>query len=1211
MANNVTADIHALDIGESRPAVFLNAWPRVRMGLMPLASLRLTVALFAMAIFLVFAGTLAQVDKDMWGVIRDYFRAKITWIDFQVFFPPSFFPDMGSVPGGFYFPGGWTIGVALALNLVSAHVLRFRIQVQGTRLWIGLGLTGLGVLMVWMVIAAGHNPDGIQAPDFAWSTFWSVLQAVLVLAWITAFFAAIMLGRDYAVQRWALGSLVVVLTAWLGWVFWQGSEAPLSDSSLRILWQLLQGGFAAVVLLVGSIALFKKRAGIVLLHSGVGLLMLGELLVSSAVEEQMEIKEGETANFARDIRTVELAVIDTSHEDEDHVVVIPDSILLNGDVVSHELLPFDLRIDRYLDNSDLRRVKKSDDENLATNGSGLKWRAEELRAAVGTDAGGAIDFASAYLSFYPKGESKRLGTYLVSQWMAYQNVAEKITVDGKNFDVYLRFKRTYKPYSVTLNDVRADKYLGTSRVKNYSSDVRLVDEGRDIDRDIRIWMNNPLRYAGETFYQSSYQPAMRNVKEGTVLSVVSNRGWMIPYVACMLVATGMLAHFSIVLLRFLNRQIPSGPAEEQAWKATTDKVRISKKPEVDWWSIVFPWAVVIVMAWWLTAKGKPAPVSADGMDIVEFGKIPIVYQGRVKPVDTLARNSLRIISNKQTCATTDSSTGDSRLPQVPAMRWFLDTVTGQPKAGQYRVFRIENLDVLNLLGLERRKGFRYAVNEFYDQIAVFEKEAKKVSEMQPAEMGVYERKVAELDKRIRTFTSLLASFRPENFPSFPTEEDIKNDPDKAKSVREEIMQRALTVRQQSEELASRQPPLAVPFGKREPWQPYSTAFNLGYLQRNLLGQEINPATMSWATMLNAYINGDTTEFNKEIADYHALLAHETPEDVDLAKNEFESFFNHVQPFYHCSVVYLLAFVLSALGWLGCTRTLNRAALWLVLLALVVHTCALVSRIYISGRPPVTNLYSSAVFIGWGAVILSLIIELVYCRRDRKGGRAVSPTVGIGTVIASVSGFATLLIAHFLAGDGDTFVVLEAVLDTQFWLATHVTCITLGYATTFVAGMLGLLYVIRGCLTPSLTAAKGKDLARMIYGTLCFSILFSFVGTVLGGLWADDSWGRFWGWDPKENGALIIVLWNALVLHARWGAIVKDRGLAVLSIAGNITTSWSWFGVNELGVGLHSYGFTEGVVRTLGLFVGSQLVFIILGLLPLAWWWSFRTAAEQS
>ncbi|HZZ28196.1 MAG TPA: cytochrome c biogenesis protein CcsA, partial [Pirellulales bacterium] len=248
----------------------------------------------------------------------------------------------------------------------------------------------------------------------------------------------------------------------------------------------------------------------------------------------------------------------------------------------------------------------------------------------------------------------------------------------------------------------------------------------------------------------------------------------------------------------------------------------------------------------------------------------------------------------------------------------------------------------------------------------------------------------------------------------------------------------------------------------------------------------------------------------------------------------------------------------------------------------------------------TNLYATAIYIGWAAVLAGLILESVY-------------RLGYGNVLASVAGFASLLVADKLSllletsSGGDTIGVMQAVLDTQFWLATHVTCVVTGYTATYVAGLLGLIYVIRGVFTPSLSAAEGKDLARMIYGTVCFGMFFSFVGTVLGGLWADDSWGRFWGWDPKENAALIIVLWNALVLHARWDGMVKDRGLAVLAIGGNIFASWSHFGVNQLGVGLHSYGFTEGVLVALGLFCLSQLVIIGIGLFPQRFWLSNRTS----
>ncbi len=338
--------------------------------------------------------------------------------------------------------------------------------------------------------------------------------------------------------------------------------------------------------------------------------------------------------------------------------------------------------------------------------------------------------------------------------------------------------------------------------------------------------------------------------------------------------------------------------------------------------------------------------------------------------------------------------------------------------------------------------------------------------------------------------------------------------------------------------------------------------------------------------LLAWRDQDSALFNTSVESAAGLLGDVTAKMKSRLHHEWD--FNQATPFMVAMSLYVLVFVLAALSWLRVEKPLARSALWILTLALVIHTIGLISRIYIQGRPPVTNLYSSAIFVGWGGAVLGLILERLYRN-------------GVGSVTASGLGFLTLLVAHNLAMDGDTMTMMQAVLDTNFWLATHVVVITIGYGATFLAGFLSIVYILRGVFTRGLDRETAASLARMIYGIIAFATLFSFVGTILGGIWADQSWGRFWGWDPKENGALLIVLWNALILHARWGGLVKHRGLAVLGVCGNIVTSWSWFGTNMLGVGLHAYGFIDSALFWMFVFVGSQLVLIGIGLIPLERW----------
>ena len=1163
--DNVSADLNSL------------AWT----VLLTLASLKVTVVLFAMAIFIVLAGTLAQVDKDIWEVVADYFRTPLAWIDVQIFFPPSFFPSQPNLPDWmvFPFPGGWLIGTAMFVNLLAAHAIRFKIQAKGSRLALGTGVIVLGMLATWLVIASGSNKDGVYAST-GYGNLWFGFVAGLVLLWLGMVYAFIRQPSKTSLASGLLLTGIVLLGPLDAWLVYNGDAVQLNDSGMRILWQLLKGTFAGLVLLAGCIMVFRKRAGVVLLHGGIGLMMLSEVLTGTyAVEGQMPIAEGETVNYVMDIRTVELAVVDHSPEKTDIVTVVPEPALAVGNTITSDKLPFDLTVVDFYGNSAVRRIKEGD-TNPADAGVGASAIAEPARASTGTDTGSEVDLASAYVTLTDKATGKPIGTYLFSQYLKPQT----IKVDGKDYEVELRFQRSYRPFSMHLIDVRKDDYVGTATVKNYSSDLQLVDSTRGVNRKVKIWMNNPLRFAGETFYQSGYTMDPTTGKEVTTLQVVTNAGWMIPYVACMIVAVGMLTHFSIILVRFLNRRQQS---ERMADEAAIPIDAVTHQPSSAGnssrlWStannLVVPLLVVLLFGGWALSKARVPGNRPDEMDLYEFGELPLVYEGRIKPFDTLARNSLMMISNYQTYK-------DEAGTKQPAIRWLLDCLADPPAALKHHVIRIDYPELKKFLDLPEQERPLYSLADIFPKLKELQDEtaqARLTKEQDPAKLTTFQRKALELEQKIGVFDTLVRSFQ---HPRIRPE-----------SAREDLM--AAIGEQQA--IAQRHPPLAIPpMGEGAEWEMYSRAFTRNLVQSSMMGKEIEPATEAMSSMFFAYADKDVKRFNQELNKYQKLLRGADIPDLDLQKVDFEAFFNHFAPFYYASILYLVAFVLVAVSWLGFSKPLNSASFWLIAFTLGLHTFALIARIYISGRPPVTNLYSSAVFIGWGAVVLGMILEMVY-------------RLGIGNVIAAVAGFAALGIAHFLAlvNDGDTFVVLQAVLDTQFWLATHVVCITLGYATTYVAGLLGVLYVLRGVLTPTLTPAIGKSLARMIYGTLCFAIFFSFVGTVLGGLWADDSWGRFWGWDPKENGALIIVLWNALILHARWDGMVKDRGLANLAVAGNICTAWSWFGVNELGVGLHSSGFTEGVLLALGLFVLSQLAIIGLGCIPKDRWWSFQRHASE-
>ena len=608
-------------------------------------------------------------------------------------------------------------------------------------------------------------------------------------------------------------------------------------------------------------------------------------------------------------------------------------------------------------------------------------------------------------------------------------------------------------------------------------------------------------------------------------------------------------------------------------------------------SIVLLLVVASIVASWRAPRVAPGDV-----DLPAFGKIPVLVGGRVKPMDTVARNSLLIIHGKQ-------DVGLSNGRHVSGMQWLSDVLCNAPVADRYPVFVIHNAEVLGLFGWEQgdRKYFSFAeLSPFLKQI---DEQGEQSDKLESVQRSAYQSAVLNLRNGLVLYQRLKNSVQAEESTSFTSElESFEKALPAAKSAvqhdsgdafqKMQLEQVAQAI-QRFEGLVNLAYILAVPppTGQGEHQSEWRSVAES--LLRSVGTGEIHPVIKLYARMGDALRAGDAGLFNQHLQTLTSLMAKEQP--VATKRASFEFLFNRVDPFSNSMALYLLVFLLACGSWLAWNRVLNRSAFYLLWLALAIHTFGMIARMYLQERPPVTNLYSSAIFIGWGAVVVGLILERLF--RD-----------GIGSACAGAIGFITLVIAHHLAGSGDTLEMLQAVLDTNIWLATHVVAITTGYAAMFLAGMLAIIYVIRGVFTRSLKRETADAFGRMTYGVVCFATLFSFVGTVLGGIWADQSWGRFWGWDPKENGAVLIVLWCAITLHARWGGFIRQRGLMIMALFGNVITSFSWFGVNMLGVGLHSYGFMEKAFPWLVGFIVSQLALMAIAGMPLERWRSFRTSS---
>jgi len=986
---------------------------------------------------------------------------------------------------------------------------------------------------------------------------------------------------------------------------------PLDDTAIVQL--PLPGGFLLGALLIVNLTLahvrrFKaelKHLGMIMIHGGLLLLLAGGFVTAIYQEESaMIIPEGESRNYSEAFREFELTITEKTAAGTDKVTAIPDALLQTGaSFPLGDKLPT-VKIDTYHRNATLRDLSQLPKGTpvKVTHGIGtttpLAYQ-EQKESFDDNNPNAPLGFVT-----LNDAQGAQLGTWVVSAALTESLGAQPFTHAGKNFELSLRRARVYHAFTVKLNQFTHEKYPGTNTPRRFASDVTVEDGGVTL-RNFVISMNQPLRHGGATLFQSSFGNS-REGKDITVLQVVRNPGAWIPYASVLIMSLGLLWHFGSSLFRFLAARA----------KAT---------------------ATLALLACLL-----PARAAETAWDSQVFGEIPVQNAGRVQPIETLANGSLLQMRSRRELALTklervafgqkpSTWTAEQRteiFQEIPGLKdnqavldtleirplplhggslsavdWLIEVAFRAHLARHLPTFRVDNPVVLRMTGRDPEKT-KFAS---WDDILKHSKEISKAAEdarsRGQADRGAEDRAVIQLETAARQYALLSMTFIPGDLPPeiepqqeyrawFMTINRVLAEMAKnrdaqtgaAPAIDEELQKtvRSLVDRYQNfarEGSIHLVPPKVA--GSQDEWDNLGAAL-LGTIQRDdsrrdALGPE--GIITRYANFCSAWRKGDNDGCLREAKAIRASL--QDPMWSDRIASE--AGFSRLQAFYWLLQAYFLALLATLVYWVSgkeSVRSKTAVGLW-VLFGL--HTAALLYRMWLHGRPPVTNLYSSGIFVAWGGVALGVILERFWKN-------------GIGAAAAAICGFLSLLVAHNLGLSGeDNLESVRAVLDSNFWLATHVTIVTLGYSATFIAGLLGGIHLFLRAFKADYNGAD--SVGRAAYGILAFATLASFIGTMLGGIWADQSWGRFWGWDPKENGAVLIVLWCAVCLHARWGALVRRDGLMQLLVFGNIVTAWSWFGTNLLGVGLHSYGFTESGFFWLCLFIASQLAVIALGWLP--------------
>ena len=583
-------------------------------------------------------------------------------------------------------------------------------------------------------------------------------------------------------------------------------------------------------------------------------------------------------------------------------------------------------------------------------------------------------------------------------------------------------------------------------------------------------------------------------------------------------------------------------------------------------------------------------------DLSNFKKIPVLESGRLKPLDTYARSLLTQFSGKD------------HYEKQEASAWLAALFFNPDSTVNDKIMLINNPDIAVALGIVPQPDRRYTpaqLQQSYRVLAQLQQNAEKSPEK---ERSLAENEILRVFDAINLYADLsrsfLFAFPQDDFTinSNATKTSLGLPLDQYQFSFIDIALKATETSELARSLVNKSPSAYTP-DEAELVQTTGNLFRWSQSYKNLpftvipsvqgdkwlspwdsltidfSNDQSRQLVILWGSMALSYMQGNDVAFNITAHQYldkiRGALTNEDLKKID--KFPLELFYQENSPFTWSIMFYIFAFIFFVVSFTSPKPLWYNLGLFSVIAGFIPHVTGLAMRIIIMNRPPVSSLYETFIFVGFIAVLLGLFIE--YYNRQ-----------WLGIVTAAISGTALLFIANKYSAEGDTLKVLIAVLNSNFWLATHVTTITMGYAATCVGGLLGHIWLLQAVFKKDIQTLDKTY--KTTLGILGVALCLTFLGTNLGGIWADQSWGRFWGWDPKENGALMIVLWTTLLFHAKVADMIGPLGLAVGAVIGMMVVMWAWFGVNLLSVGLHSYGFTSGVATSLIVYAVVEILFLL-------------------